>query len=63
MSNHLDFKIKKNHIELINDIDEEIKKIYEDIKINKKNKFLKMIEFHKNINEIIKNKYNNKKDI
>ena len=55
---NLNFKLKKNHIELLKDIEEEIKGMKE-----KKNKFKLMLEFHKKINDKIIKKYNNKINI
>ena len=53
----LNFKLKKNHIELLKDMEEEMKQT-DDIK--NKNDFKKMLYFHKKINNNLTNKYNNK---
>ena len=55
---NLNFKLKKNHIELLKDIEEEIKEMKES-----KNKFKSMLEFHKKINDKLIKKYNNKLNI
>ena len=53
---NLNFKLKKYHIELLKDIENEMEEIR-----NKKNndKFKMMLEFHKKINNNLMNKYKN----
>ncbi len=53
----LNFKLKKNHIDLLKDMEEEMKQTEE---IKNKNNFKKMLYFHKKINNNLINKYNNK---
>ena len=53
----LNFKLKKNHIELLKDMEEEMKQTEE---IKNKNNFKKMLYFHKKINSNLTNKYNKK---
>jgi hypothetical protein len=53
----LNFKLKKNHIDLLKDMEEEMKQTEE---IKNKNDFKKMLYFHKKINSNLINKYNNK---
>ena len=57
---NLNFKLKKNHIELLKDIEEEIIGIKN---TKNKNKFKLMLEFHKKINDNLTKKYNNKINI
>jgi len=57
---NLNFKLKKNHIELLKDIEEEIIGIKN---TKNKNKFKLMLEFHKKINYNLTKKYNNKINI
>jgi hypothetical protein len=57
---NLNFKLKKNHIELLKDIEEEIKEMKD---TKNKNKFKLMLEFHKKINDNLIKKYNNKINI
>lgn len=53
----LNFKLNKNHIELLKDMEEEINNIND---VKNKNEFKKMLEFHKKINNNLLIKYNNK---
>ncbi len=53
---NLNFKLKKYHIDLLKDIEEEINKMGEK---KNQNKFKMMLEFHKKINNNLLNKYNN----
>ena len=53
----LNFKLKKNHIDLLKDMEEEMKQTEE---IKNKNNFKKMLYFHKKINSNLTNKYNKK---
>jgi len=53
---NLNFKLKKYHIKLLNDMEEEMKQLND---TKNKDKFKMMLEFHKKINNNLLNKYNN----